>query len=154
MLGLFLDPFLLKLWRSLGASWESSWASWGSLGSLWIPKTLKNQWLFKVFGIAEFWICEPLDGSLGLVLTLLGPIWSQNGTQNGPKSGPTSDQKVIQKMIPNFTKNKQFLVPKMGSKMVRNGEPPAQRFLSGGISKALGSKICPRYFKMDSNSPR
>ena len=110
--------------------------------------------VFKVFGIAEFWLCEPLDGSLGLVLTLLGPIWSQNGPQNGPKSGPKSDQKVIQKMIPNFTKNKQILVPKMGSKMVRNGGQPAQAFLSGGISKALGPKMPPRCLKMASNSPR
>ena len=86
-----------------------------------------------VFGIADFWLYEPLDGSLGLVLTLLGPIWSQNGSQNGPKSGPKSDKKVIQKIIPNFTKNKQMLVPKMGPKMVRNAEQGVQEILDGGI---------------------
>ena len=96
------------------------------------PKNIEKQ-MVKVFGIAEFWLCEPLDGSLGLVLTLLGPIWSQYGPQNEPKSGPTSDQKVIQKMIPNFTKNKQILVSKMNPKMVRNGDPGVLRFLDGGI---------------------
>ena len=38
------------------------------------PKNLEKLMFFKFFGIAEFWLCEPLDGSLGLVLTLLGPI--------------------------------------------------------------------------------
>ena len=103
------------------------------LGGLWTPKTLKKHWFFKVFGIAEFWLCEPLDGSLGLVLTLLGPIWSQNGTQNGSKSGPKSDQKVIQKMIPHFTNNKQILVPKMGPKKAKILVLLVLAFLSGGL---------------------
>ena len=90
------------------------------------PKNIEKPMVFKGFGIAEFWLCEPLDGSLGLVLTALGPIWSQNGSQNGPKSGSKSDKRMIQKMIANFTKNKQILVPKMRSKMVRNGGHGAQ----------------------------
>ena len=104
---------------------EQSVATWGGafLGLLRLswepldPKNIEKPMVFKVFGIAEFWLCEPLGGSLGLVLTLLGPIWSQNGPQNGPKSGQKSDQKVIQKMIPNFIKQMQILGPKMGSKM-------------------------------------
>ena len=114
------------------------------LGGLWTPKTLKNQRFFKVFGIVAFWLFEPLDGSLGLILTLLGPIWSQNGPQNGPKSGPKSDKKVIQKMIPNFTQNKQILVPKMGSKMVRNGGEPPQAWLSGRCLKNSWSQDAPK----------
>jgi hypothetical protein len=77
------------------------------------PKNIEKPMVFKVFGIAEFWLCEPLDGSPGLVLTLLGPIWSQNDPQNGPKSGPTNDQKVI----PTTTKQMQIWGPEMGSKM-------------------------------------
>ena len=87
------------------------------LGSLWTPEALKNQWFVTVFGIAEFWLCEPLDSSLGLVLTLLGPIWSQNGPQNGSKSGSKSDKKMIQKTIPKTIKKLQILGSKMGSKM-------------------------------------
>ena len=72
------------LWVFLGAFLGLLRFSWEPLD----PKNIEKSIVFKVFGIAEFWLCEPLDGSLGLVLTLLGPIWSQNGPQNGPKSKP------------------------------------------------------------------
>ena len=54
----------------LGAFWGLLRLSWEPLD----PKNIEKQIVFKVFGIAEFWLCEPLDGSLGLVLALLGPI--------------------------------------------------------------------------------
>ena len=43
------------------------------------PKTLKNLWFFKVFENAPFGLFEAPDGSLGLILLLLGQIWSQDG---------------------------------------------------------------------------
>ena len=61
------------------------------------PKNIEKPIVFKVFGIAEFWLCEPLDRSFGLVLTLLGLIWSQNGPQNLPQSCPKCDQQIINK---------------------------------------------------------
>ena len=67
---------------SLGVSWEPSQASWGSLGRPLDPKTLKNYRFFKVFENAAFWLFEAPDGSLGLILPPLWPIWSQNGPQN------------------------------------------------------------------------
>ena len=40
------------------------------------------------FENAAFWFFEAPDGSLGLILPSLWPIWSENGPQNGPKIGP------------------------------------------------------------------
>ena len=44
------------------------------LGGLWTPKTLKKCRFVKVFGNAIFRIFDPLDGHLGILLALLGPI--------------------------------------------------------------------------------
>ena len=78
----FWPSFGPPLGVSLGVSWEPSRASWGSLGRPLDPKTLKNCWFFKVFENAAFWLFEAPDGSLGLILPPLWPIWSQNGPQN------------------------------------------------------------------------
>ena len=38
---------------------------------------------FKVFANVGFRYFEALDGPLGPILALLGPVWSQNASQNG-----------------------------------------------------------------------
>ena len=48
-------------------------------------------------------------------------------------------------MIPNITKNKPFLGPKMVPKMEPDGDPWAQRFLAGAILQALVFKMAPRW---------
>ena len=67
------------------------------LGGLWTPKTLKNQWFFKVFANAGFWVLEALNGPLGLILAPLGPIWSQNVSQNGSQNGSKSTLKSLKR---------------------------------------------------------
>ena len=94
--GPILDPFFLGFWSSLGASWEPSWPSWGCLGTPLDPKTFKNYRFFKVFENAAFWLFEAPDGSLGLILLLLGQIWSQNGV---PKWVPKVVLNDIKKLI-------------------------------------------------------
>ena len=89
-LGSLFNHFLTKFWTplgvSLGVSWEPCRASWDSLGRPLDPKTLKNCGFFKVFENAAFWLFEAPDGSLGLILPPLWPIWSQNGPQNGSQN--------------------------------------------------------------------
>ena len=80
-LATFLPSFGPPLGVSLGVSCEPSRASWRSLGRPLHPKTLKNLRFFKVFENAAFWLFEAPDGSLGLILPPLWPIWSQNGPQ-------------------------------------------------------------------------
>ena len=79
------------------------------LGGLWTPKTLKNQWFFKVFEDAAFWLFGALDGPLGLILPpswadlvpKWPPKWSQKrskiGLKNEPKKGPEKDPKITPK---------------------------------------------------------
>ena len=58
-------------------------------------KNIKKLRVFKVFENAAFWLFEAPDGSLGLILPPLWPIWSQNGPQRIPKTA--------QKAYPNLT---------------------------------------------------
>ena len=58
------------------------------------PKTLKNGRFFKVFENAAFWLFEAPDGSLGLILPPLWPIWSQNGPQNGSQNCSKEEPKI------------------------------------------------------------
>ena len=85
----------LRFWSSLGVSWEPSRASWGSLGKPLDPKTLKNLRFFEVFENAAFWLFEAPDGSLGLILPPLWPIWSQNGPQNGSQNCSKKETEII-----------------------------------------------------------
>ena len=66
-------PFLL----GSEALWVPLWSLLGPpealFGSLWTPKTLKNQWFFKVFANAAFRVFEALDGLLGRILA---PSWA------------------------------------------------------------------------------
>ena len=95
--------FLTTFWQifgpllgvSLGVSWEPSRASWGSLGRPLDPKTLKNLRFFKVFENAAFWLFEAPDGSLGLILPPLWPIWSQNGPQNGSQKCSKKEPTIV-----------------------------------------------------------
>ena len=75
----------------------------GGFGALWVPLGsllgpleallggLKSEKIQTVprenhfFENAAFWFFEAPDGSLGLILLPLWPIWSQNGPQNGPQ---------------------------------------------------------------------
>ena len=61
------------------------------LGGLWTPKTLKNQWFFRVFAIAAFWVFEALDGPFG---PILAPSWADLV----PKWGPEMFPKVVKKV--------------------------------------------------------
>ena len=58
----FLFLFFFRFWSSLGASWEPSWASCGSLGRSLDPKMLKNWGFFKGFEKAVFWSLKLLMG--------------------------------------------------------------------------------------------
>ena len=56
------------------------------------PKTLKNQWFFKVFANVGFRYFGALDGPHGLILAPLGPICSQIGSQHGSPDCSESTQ--------------------------------------------------------------
>ena len=94
------------------------------------PKTLQNQWFFKVFGVVGFPYFGALDGHLGVILAPLGPIWSQNGSQNGCPNGSKSTQDGLL------------------------GAQEAQAQPAGAILKAVTFKMAPRWLKMASSSPR
>ena len=98
------DHFLTKFWTtfgiSLGVSWEPSRASWSSLGRPLHPKALKNLRFFKVFENAAFWLFEAPDGSLGLILPPLWPMWSQSGPRNGSQKWSKKWSKSWLKMTP------------------------------------------------------
>ena len=71
-MGPLLDPFFLRfgaLWVPLGSLLGPLEAL---LGGLWTQKPLKTVRFFKVFENAAFWLFEAPDGSLGLILALLG----------------------------------------------------------------------------------
>ena len=101
-LATFWPSFGPPLGVSLGVSWEPSRASWGSLGKPLDPKTPKNFWFFKLFENAAFWLFEAPDGSLGLMLPPLWPIWSQNEPQNVPKNAQKMNQKLSMFFFFNF----------------------------------------------------
>ena len=90
----------------------SLWVSLGSLlgfleallGGLWTQKSEKNKWFFEVFENAAFWFFEAPDGSLGLILPPLWPIWSQNGPQNGSQKCSKKEPKIVFFLI--FSKSK------------------------------------------------
>ena len=73
------------------------------LGGLWTPKTLKNQWFFKVFENGTFLVFEALDGLLGLILApswadlvpKWSPKWAPKWSKSGPKNGPKNDPQQI-----------------------------------------------------------
>ena len=139
-LATFWPSFGPPLGVSLGVSWEPSRASWSSLGKPLDPKTLKNWKFFKVFENAAFWLFEAPDGSLGLILPPLWPIWSQSGPQNGSqkwsKKWSNSWSKMTPKVIKNDTK-----------KLVQRGF----QFLKNRSDRTLFSEIGPSknaYLKM------
>ena len=98
--GLNFGSFCWGFWSSLGSSWEPSWVSWGSLGRPPDPKTSKNRRFFEVFENAAFWFFEAPDGSLGLILPPLWPIWFQSGPQNGSQKWSKKWSKSWLKMTP------------------------------------------------------
>ena len=104
-LATFWPSFGPPLGVSLGVSWEPSRASWSSLGRPLDPKTLKNWRFFKVFENAAFWLFEAPDGSLGLILPPLWPIWFQSGPQNGFQKWSKKWSKSWSKMTPKVSKN-------------------------------------------------
>ena len=100
----FWIPFF-EAWVPLGSFLGLFEAVLGGLGP---PKTLKNNWFFKVFANSGFRYFEALDGPLGLILP---PSWADlvpKWPQNGPQSGPKSVQKMIQKITPTNTKRNNF----------------------------------------------
>ena len=81
-------------WISLGASWEPSWASWGSLARPQEWKNADSPTRKPLFYKCSFLVFEASNGPIGLILFLLGQIWSQNGV---PKWGAKVGKKVIKK---------------------------------------------------------
>ena len=69
------------------------------LGGLRTSKTRKNISFFLLFANPGFWVLGALEGSLGLILPPLGPIWSQSGPQNVAQIGPKTIHKIIKKNI-------------------------------------------------------
>ena len=75
------------------------------LGSLWTPKTLKNQWFFNVFAIAAFWVFEALDGPLGPILApscadlvpKLTPKWPPNWSKKCSETSLKNHPQIYQK---------------------------------------------------------
>ena len=65
------------------------------LEGLGTPKTLKNQWFFKVSAVVRFRYFGALDVPLGLILAPLGPIWSQAGSQNRSPDCSKSNQDAL-----------------------------------------------------------
>ena len=81
--GSILDSFFLGFRSSLGASWEPSWASWGSLGRPLDPKTCENLKFFKGYEKAVFWSLKLLMALLGSSCCFLGKSGPKMGFQNG-----------------------------------------------------------------------
>ena len=98
-LGSLFDHCLTNVWTTFGCLFGCLLGAFsGLLRFSWKPldpKTLKNYWFFKLFENAASWLFEAPDGSLGLILPPLWPIWSQNGPQRIPKTA--------QKAYPNLT---------------------------------------------------
>ena len=90
----FFFMFFFRFWSSLGASWEPSWASWGSLGR---PQERKNA--DSPPRKPLFWKCSFFG------------LWS-SGPKMGPKMGskrdPKSDQKMVHKIIQKLKKIRRF----------------------------------------------
>ena len=115
---IFLLVVLVLFWFLLG----DFWVSWGSLGGPLDPKIIKNCRFFKVFENAAFWLFEAPDGSLGLILPPLWPIWSQNGPQNGSQKCSKKEPKIDLFFLFFFSKwmlinIRSQLKPKLGPKM-------------------------------------
>ena len=73
---------------------------------------------FKVFENAAFWLFEAPDGSLGLILPPLWPIWSQNGPQNGSQNCSKKEPKIdlfffFEVALGPSLKNQSLLEPKL-----------------------------------------
>ena len=79
----FCYRFWAPFWNPLGASWEPSWASWGSLGRPLDPKTCKKQTFFKGYEKAVFWSLKLLMALLGSSCCFLGKSGPKMGFQNG-----------------------------------------------------------------------
>ena len=99
-LGSLFGNFLTKFWTTFGCLFGCLLGAFsGLLKFSWEPldpKTLKNLRFFKVFDNAAFWLFEAPDGSLGLILPPLWPIWSQNGPQNCSQKCSKKEPKIVQ----------------------------------------------------------
>ena len=81
---------------SLGSLLGPSEAALEGLGT---PKTLKNQWFFKVFAVVRFRYFGALDAPLGPILApswadlapKWPPIWPSKWPKNNPKTGLKND---------------------------------------------------------------
>ena len=91
--GPILDPFFLGFRSSLGGSWESSWASWGSLGR---PQEWKNAdspprkplfWKCSFVGLWSSWwpSWAHLAPSLADLVRKWAPKWSPKVVQKVTK---------------------------------------------------------------------
>ena len=105
-LSFIFSMFFFRFWSSLGASWEPSWASWGSLGRPLDPKTYKNLWFFKGYEKAVFWSLKLLMALLGSSCFFLGKSGPKMGFQNGYQKWSWTTLKIDFKSI--MTNNNKF----------------------------------------------
>ena len=121
-LGSLFDHCLTNVWTTSGCLFGCLLGAFsGLLRFSWKPldpKTLKNCWFFRVFENAAFWLFEAPDGSLGLILPPLWPIWSQNGPQNGSQKCSKKEPKIVIFFFEvNISQHKSQLKPKVRPKM-------------------------------------
>ena len=87
VLSSLFDHFLTKFWTTFGCLFGCLLGAFsGLLRVSWEvsgPKNTKNPKVFQGFLKAVVCLFEAPDGSLGLILPPLWPIWFQSGPQNG-----------------------------------------------------------------------
>ena len=135
--------FFWGFWSSLGASWEPSWTSWGSLGR---PQEWKNadsptrKPLFYKCSFLAFW------SSWWPSWAHLGPSWADMIPKWAPKWTPKGVQKVNQKMIQKMTKNGNSIIHTITHLILKNR---SDRKCSGPkwSKKLLTSKMFPRWLQ-------
>ena len=141
-LGSLFDHCLTNVWTTFGCLFGCLLGAFsGLLRFSWKPldpKTLKNCRFFKVFENAAFWLFEAPDGSLGLILPPLWPIWSQYDPHISPKTS--------QKAHPNLSIFFVFLASKTSGKKPGSQKPKKTngflRFLKMSLFGSVFFKRC------------
>ena len=139
--GSILDPFFWGFRSSLGASWEPSWASWGSLGR---PQERKNAdsptrkplvWKCSFLGLWSSWwpSWAHLAPSLADQFRKWVPKWSPKGVQKVTKKWSTNH--------PKWSKKWSMKSFNLGPRMTKNrSDPNFLGHVSGGEPGNLKSR--------------
>ena len=160
--GPFLDPFFLRFRGSLGASWEPSWASWGSLGRPLDPKNLKKPTVFQGFWRCSFLV---LWSSWWPSWAHLAPFLGRSGPKMAPKMVPKVVQNWFKKWAQKGTRKGPQNDPKIVPKIIGSGDPflvllgvifgiLAKRAQDGAKMVQKGAKMAPDRPKTGPRSPQ